>query len=79
MWFSVAVIESLDMWDSTPLIFTGFTIVMITVFACLSFLGVPFLPYPGMALFWCVTFIPTLLIDTAALLRHAHKNKDMRK
>jgi len=69
----VAVIESLDVWDSTPLIFTGFTIVMITVFACLSFLGVPFLPYPGMALFWCVTFIPTLLIDTAALLRHLHR------
>ena len=71
MWFSVAVVESLDVWGSTPLIFTGFTIVMITVFACLSFLGVPFLPYPGMTLFWCVTFIPTLIIDTAALLRHA--------
>ena len=69
----MAVVDSLGAWDSTPLIFTGFTIFMITVFACLSFLGVSFLPYPGMTLFWCVTFIPTLLIDTAALLRHLHR------
>ena len=75
----MVVVDSLGVWESTPLIFTGFTIFMIMVFTCLSFLGIPFFPYGGMNYFWVIDFIPTLLIDTAALLKHAHKNKDMRK
>ena len=69
----MAVVDSLGAWDSTPLIFTGFTIFMITVFACLSFLSVPFFPYGGMNYFWIIDFIPTLIIDTATLLRHLHR------
>ena len=69
----MAVVDSLGAWDSTPLIFTGFTIFMITVFACLSFLSVPFFPYGGMNYFWIIDFIPTLIIDTATLLRYAQR------
>jgi len=69
----LAVVDGLDIWDSTPLIFTGYTIFLIIIFACLSFLGVPFLPDGAMAYFWWINFIPTLIIDTATLLRHLHR------
>jgi len=69
----LAVVDRLGAWDSTPLIFTGYTIFMIIIFACLSFLGVSFLPDGAMIYFWWINFIPTLLIDTTILLRHLHR------
>jgi len=69
----LAVVDSLDMWDSTPLIFTGFIIFLITVFMVCSFYGYEVLPRGGMLFFWWLDFIPTLLIDTATLLRYLHR------
>ena len=69
----MAVVDSLDMWDSTPLIFTGFIIFLITVFMVCSFYGYEVLPRGGMLFFWWLDFLPTLLIDTATLLRHLHR------
>jgi len=69
----LAVVDRLGAWDSTPLIFTGFVICMVTVFMGLSFLRVPFYPDGGMIYFWVIDFVPTLVIDLAVILRHAHK------
>ena len=69
----MAVVDSLGAWDSTPLIFTGYTIFLITVFTGLSLFGVPFLTDGAMIYFWWINFIPTLLINTATLLRHLHR------
>ena len=67
------MVDSLGTWEFTPLIFTGFTIFMIMVFTCLSFLGIPFYPDGSMIYFWVIDFIPTLIIDTATLLRYAQR------
>jgi len=69
----LAVVDSLDLWESAPLIFTGFVICMITVFMGLRYLGIPFLPDGGMIYFWVIDFIPTLIIDVAVVLRYAYK------
>ena len=69
----MVVVDSLSVWESTSLIFTGFTIFMIMVFTGLSFLGISFFPYGGMNYFWIIDFIPTLIIDTATLLRYAQR------
>jgi len=69
----LVVVDRLDAWDSTPIIFTGYTIFMITVFTGLSLFGVPFLIDGAMVYFWWINFIPTLIIDTATLLRHLHR------
>jgi len=62
-----------DVWESTPLIFTGFVICMVTVFMGLSYLGIPFYPDGSMIYFWAIDFVPTLVIDVAVVLRHAYK------
>ena len=69
----MAVVDSLGAWDSTPLIFTGFIIFLITVFMVCSFYGYEVLPRGGMLFFWWLDFLPTLLIDTTILLRHLHR------
>ena len=69
----MAVNYSFDVWESTPLIFTGFVICMVTVFMVCSFYGYEILPRGGMLFFWWLDFIPTLVIDVAVVLRHAYK------
>ena len=73
----MAVVDRLDAWDSMSLIFTGFVICMVTVFMGLSYLGIPFLPDGSMIYFWAIDFVPTLVIDVAVVLRHAHKVKKL--
>jgi len=73
MWFSVAVVDSLDIWDVTPIVFNGFVICVIVIFMGLSFFGVPFFPNGGMIYFWVMDFVPTLVINVAVILRHAYR------